>query len=426
MKVLVVANGFPPTGRFGTEFYAGELARGLRSRGAEVRALCIAKDGEARRERTEGAGGVPLDVLHLPHPPSRDLVNAYRSEWVERVFAEVVREFAPDVVHFLQLLWGLSTELPRIAKEAGARTVLTLTDYGLVCHRGQMFTADARRCGGPHPATTCAPCLRRVSAERVGGVRASLHALASEALALAGGAFGVVTVRDVEAREAAVRRAFAHVDAVVAPTPSMARAFAGLAPGAVVLPYAFDEEPFAAVARPHREGVRRVGFLGQLAPHKGAHVLLEAVRLLRARPGARTEFALHGAAPSGEWSRYARRLLANAPEGVSIEPAFEPADAPQVLARLDAVAVPSLWDENAPLVCLQARAAGVPIAASDVPGIAAVVEEGVHGALAAPGDARALADAIDRALDLRDVPRGLPVGFDRPPRRDRRLHHSPA
>jgi phosphatidyl-myo-inositol alpha-mannosyltransferase len=44
-------------------------------------------------------------------------------------------------------------------------------------------------------------------------------------------------------------------------------------------------------------------------------------------------------------------------------------------------------------------AAGAPIVASDLPGYRSVARDGVQGRLVAPGDPRALADAIRSLLD---------------------------
>jgi glycosyltransferase involved in cell wall biosynthesis len=79
---------------------------------------------------------------------------------------------------------------------------------------------------------------------------------------------------------------------------------------------------------------------------------------------------------------------------VRVIPPFPSERASEVLGELSAVVLPSEWDENAPLTLLQARAAGVPVIASSVPGVREVLEPGVHGRLVPPGDARALADAM--------------------------------
>ena len=68
--------------------------------------------------------------------------------------------------------------------------------------------------------------------------------------------------------------------------------------------------------------------------------------------------------------------------------------------------VPSQWDENAPLTVLQARAAGVPVIASDVPGVREVLQPGVHGLLFPHDEPEELADAM-REIILGRFPRAL-------------------
>ena len=94
-------------------------------------------------------------------------------------------------------------------------------------------------------------------------------------------------------------------------------------------------------------------------------------------------------------------------------PPFDAAGAPEALADLAALVLPSEWDENAPLSVLQARSLGVPVLASDVPGLAEVLSPRA-GALVPPGDAAALAGRMLEVLDGRigrDPAPGLPLGF---------------
>jgi glycosyltransferase involved in cell wall biosynthesis len=81
-----------------------------------------------------------------------------------------------------------------------------------------------------------------------------------------------------------------------------------------------------------------------------------------------------------------------------VEEPFEPQDAPAILATLDAVIVPSEWDENAPLTILQARAAGVPVIGSDMEGVAEVIESPKYGLTFPVGDAVALADCMREVI----------------------------
>jgi glycosyltransferase involved in cell wall biosynthesis len=65
----------------------------------------------------------------------------------------------------------------------------------------------------------------------------------------------------------------------------------------------------------------------------------------------------------------------------------------------------SRWPENAPLVLLEARAAGCPVVAPAIGGIPELVEDGVDGWLYRPGDAADLARALRAAATQAPRPR---------------------
>ena len=65
-------------------------------------------------------------------------------------------------------------------------------------------------------------------------------------------------------------------------------------------------------------------------------------------------------------------------------------------AGIDVLVVPSIWLENAPFVIREAFTAGVPVVASDLGGMAEMVDHEVNGLLFTPGDADALGRALAR------------------------------
>ena len=69
------------------------------------------------------------------------------------------------------------------------------------------------------------------------------------------------------------------------------------------------------------------------------------------------------------------------------------ADAPQIIAGLDLLAVPSRSD-GSPLVGCEAMAAGIPVVASRVGGLPDLVADGRTGLLVRPGQAEELARAM--------------------------------
>ena len=72
-----------------------------------------------------------------------------------------------------------------------------------------------------------------------------------------------------------------------------------------------------------------------------------------------------------------------------------------VLHDVDVLVVPSMWIENAPFIIREAFAAGVPVIASNLGGMAEMVKDGVDGLLFPPGDAVSLGGCLRRLIEER-------------------------
>lgn len=420
MRVLVVCNGFPPSGQWGTEFYSHQLATGLAARGAEVEVLHPGRGGERPRYEVTSTRryGVTVHELSNAGDPRKRFSDSYRNERVERAFADLVRDGRFDVVHFTHLLWGLSVRLPRVARAHGARTVVTVTDFGLVCHRGQLVDWRQRECAGPSSAEACARCVREPGRWDAGAIGLAWKRLAVRGAALLGEKGFVVGARDIEARRETIAAGAADVDHWILPTGAAADAVRDLGlpeDRTTRLVYGLDEAAFRAPedGATRRDEPLRFAYMSQYMPHKGLRTLVDAVRTLDTRLPESVEpwrVDLYGNGSRARHRRYAADCLRDAPRRRVVDNGpFEPLRAPEVLARTDVVLVPSRWRENAPLTVLQARAAGRWVIASDVAGVREVLDDGVHGALVPPGDATALANAMGAAIRRRAHPPSRPV-----------------
>lgn len=405
MKILIVSNGFPPSGQWGTEFYTHQLATGLLGRGHDVTVLCPERSGSRPRYTVDESEryGVRLLELHNAGDPSKRFEDSYVNTSIEELFDRLIREERPDLVHFTHFLWGLSVRLPQIARARGVKVLATLTDFGLLCHRGQLFDWSIKDCGGPHDAETCARCIREPGPFDGGALSLFARRWAARGLAAVGGAGVVVTAADVEKRAAAVRLALNAIDLCIAPTRALGDVFrASGVPNERIfqLCYAIDEIPFRDAALTTDPAQYRFGFLGQFMPHKGLHFLFEAVRQLQASLPASApdwEVRLHGNTVGGRHARYLDAIWASdLTEHVRFLGPFEPLRGPSVMASLDAVLLPSQWMENAPLTTIQARAAGVPMIAADVAGMREVLATSLEAGdkLVPPDDPAQLADAM--------------------------------
>jgi glycosyltransferase involved in cell wall biosynthesis len=193
-------------------------------------------------------------------------------------------------------------------------------------------------------------------------------------------------------RDAALRRA-RHVLCPSAYLRRLALGW-GLDPERVsVLPNPAPEVPPLEPREELRAGLGLDGavlaFAGRLGPQKSLDVALEA---LAAVPGV--TLAIAGDGPDrGALERRARelgldgraRFLGSVPrEGVL-----------RLFRAADASLLASSW-ENFPHTVVEALAVGCPVIATSVGGVPEVVRDGENGLLVAPGDAAALAAAINR------------------------------
>jgi glycosyltransferase involved in cell wall biosynthesis len=148
----------------------------------------------------------------------------------------------------------------------------------------------------------------------------------------------------------------------------------------------------------------RIGYMGQIAWHKGIHILIEAVRRL---PSASLQVRLYGDDARDEsYTAYLRRLIG--PDRRISMPGRYPNDRVyEHLAQLDLLVVPSLWPENSPAVILEAHAAQVPVVGSRLGGIPESVVHDRNGWLFEAGHIGELSALLARCVADRGLVRRL-------------------
>jgi glycosyltransferase involved in cell wall biosynthesis len=135
-----------------------------------------------------------------------------------------------------------------------------------------------------------------------------------------------------------------------------------------------------------RRNSKTICAAGRLSPEKGFDVLLRAVSILRSE-GKNAKCKIYGAGPEkANLVRLAREL--NLISDVAIE--NPTSDLRKILPDFDVLVVPSR-SESFGIIVLEAYDAGVPLIASDVPGLRCTVQHGATALLFPPGDHVSLA-----------------------------------
>ncbi len=172
-----------------------------------------------------------------------------------------------------------------------------------------------------------------------------------------------------------------------------------------VTPNGVDPARFPIGVRPSRPGLPgsfTVGFIGTLKPWHGLDTLVEAFAILGRRDAyARLLIIGDGPLRNSLESDLAARGLRDAADFAG---AVGPEEVPGLLASMD---VDLSHFYFSPLKVYEYMAAGVPVVASRIGQLAALIRSGENGLLCAPGDAGALAEALKLLRDKPDLRRRL-------------------
>ena len=400
MKILIGVHHFPPHYTGGAELRAYRTAAWLQAHGHDVRVVCVeaidaTEDGLAFTDETYD--GLPVRRLYFDLAAGGDPFRwQYDNPWIGAHLRGYLRQHKPDLLH---LIGGylLSGSALRAAMDLQIPTVLTLTDFWFLCPRINLLRSDGSLCHPPFEASTCVRCL---------GERKRRYRLPGRVVP------GLMTafwrgrrarVLQIEARMDFLLETLSGVDAIISPSRFLRELFvyAGVAEERIVFSRQgrdFDLLPEQLQKQPRRSASTplRVGYMGQITPHKGVHVLFESLRHL---PNANLEVQVYGdTAPFPRYARRLRRMAARDPR-LHLAGVYERTEVSRVLRELDVVVVPSLWYENSPNVILEAFAHRTPVIVSDLGGMAELVEEGVNGLCFPPGEAASLATALRRLIE---------------------------
>jgi len=365
MRILMLTDLYPPL-IGGLEQHVRNLSHGLVGRGHRVTVATMSHGDLPRDESDHGVrvhrmGGLVQRVAGVTNPSGRPYVAPFPDPAVSLALRRLIADERPSIVHAHN--WLLHSFLP-LKKWSGARLVVSLHDYGVVCAKRSLMYGDGV-CSGP----AFAKCLR-CAADHYGTARGMGITMANWSMQPAQWSavdlYLPVSRAVVEGNQLAVRGLPHRILPNFVPDDIASRADPAH-PALATLP----AEPYLL-------------FVGALSRLKGIDVLLRAYERMPAAP----PLVLIGTV----WPDTPQRL----PHNVVLIPEAPHGAVMAAWRRSIAAVVPSVFPDPCPTVVMEAMASGVPVVASRVGGLPDLVLEGETGLLVPPGDAEALGAAMDR------------------------------
>lgn len=300
----------------------------------------------------------------------RSAASFIRSREAARCMSDLLDEVTPDVAHLHNIYHQLTPSIVATLSRRGVPVVMTLHDYKLVCPSYTMFAkgAPCYRCRGGR--------FYQAAAIACAGSRARSALLA------------------LEAYWQRLSKVYDRVDCFIAPSQYLCDIMrAAGVPAARIqhVPQLSSDSDDEGV--PGAEETRMldalppkfIAYVGRLSPEKGVAVLIDAARQIRT-----VHVVIAGDGPEANALREKARGL----ENVAFAGHLSRAATTRLIARCDALVIPSLWAENAPMVVLEAARAGTPVIGSDSGGLRELMED-MAGRPVTPGNVDELARAIE-------------------------------
>jgi glycosyltransferase involved in cell wall biosynthesis len=372
MRLLFVTHSYPPFGVAGVERVTEQSARSLTTAGHEVTVLSRRLTAAPPLAGIDWNRSEDIDVVTITGP--RGGLDGLYLDRLDMLFERVLLEVQPEVVVIAHLM-DHSPRYVLIAKRWAIPVVMELHDYYQVCERARLERVSGELCDGPRGGKSCEVHCFPGRAEQGRWVwRTHLYGLALR-----------------------------HTDEFVCPSNFVADLFCdlGVPRARINVVHCALPEWQRVLSRPHVSAAPRsraplhIASLGTVIPHKGQHVVIEALRRARL---ASVRYTVIGSV-TRPYADEVRRA-ADAVDGLELRMygAYERQLLPALLEGVDLVVVPSVWRESFSIVVREALACGVPVVASRMGALPEAIREGENGLLFVPGAASELA-AILQALD---------------------------
>jgi len=403
MKILYVIHNFLPYSLTGVENYTYNIANALHKNHNVMIYTSIFNPEKERFERFS----YEYDRLRVEafyhNSVFRNFSETFSNQLLDEYFENLIEEFQPDIVHFQHLMFH-SIGYVDILNKKDIPSALTLHDFYYYCpNLGQRLFLGRYNCRNESPLK-CSLCFRtsninisemdRFIYNKVKGSNI-FREISKEFPELA---YPVKWMRifkkgptayDIIEREQVMLEALGKISVIISPSDFYRRFYERYTGHnrIIHLDYGFDKNIKADRSVRDRKKLK-IGFIGTISRHKGANILIDIAKKF----SGKVKILVWGNDKND--AILSKRLKSI--ENIEYRGEFLPEKRREVFREIDYLLVPSIWEENSPLVIHEALIYNTPVIASNRGGNAELIIEGKNGFLFDPSNLNSLYQLIQR------------------------------
>jgi len=390
MRILYIVHQFFPKWYTGTERFVLNLAKQMQKMGHKVEILTYGINDDVnysikngimcKRYRFQG-----IDVISVRHiKVPKDIHFYIFDKSIGTILKKIITKEKFDIVHIAHpMRLGVSI---KYANSATIPVVLTLTDFWLMCPKIIAVTTKNELCISPEKGAKCfAEC------------------------------YGFMQKNKILQRFEDAYNFIKNVDTVIAPTYFVSGIFNNIFNKKIyVIKHGIDYSSVMHTDRPkYKKDYVVFGFIGTILPHKGVHIILEALKLIKNK---KIKLEIYGNYyHDTDYYNYLKNIV-NEDNRIEFMGEYKDEEMPSIMEKVDCIIVPSTWWENSPLTILTSLAFRIPVITTNVGGASELVKDGINGFNFEIGNPKSLANVMKKIAENPDILNTIKNKIIMPPR----------
>lgn len=330
-------------------------------------------------------------ILYLINTPLEKHRYRYCNTCIDDSFEKMIQKEQPDIVHIghlnhlsLSLIEHISFSIP---------IFYTLHDYWLICPRGQFIQRLPENLSdvwGLCPKQNSIECAKRCYSGYFSGLP---HHEAEDIQYWS---------EWVNHRQLYIKRLIDRVDCFLTPSLYLGEKYKTYFPDIkgklIYLDYGFDRDRFINRQRTNQDPFT-FGYIGTHIPAKGIHQLIQAFACTTGNARLR----IWGKA-RGQNTTALKSIVSTFSPSIQSRIEWLPeynneSIVKEVFNHIDTIVVPSVWEENSPLVIHEALEAHVPVITANKGGMSEYISHEINGLLFKHRSVESLAQQMQRFID---------------------------